>query len=181
MSKGIIKAGPAILSYPDLFEAKPDPGGRIVYGCTLIFKGGEGADKLKAAAKEFVQSQFKKVPPRFKWPFRDGEEYEDKAGYDPGDIFIRFSRRESFGPVPVVGPDRAPITQRDIYPGCLCIVACRPYVWHHKETNGRGLSFGLEAVQKVADGERLGGFEPVEVDDVFDAVEVESGDDEMAF
>lgn len=171
-SAEVIKSGRGVASYPTLFDAKADPNGKNKFSVTLIFKKGKGVESLKAAADALLKQTFPngKLPPRFKLPFRDGAEYADKEGYEEGDIFVQFSRNESFGAPPCVGPDRLPVTRRDVYPGVIGIVATRPFVWNHKETNKQGLSFSLEAFQKVADGEPIAGFSPVDTDVVFDDV-----------
>lgn len=180
-NKGVIKAGPAVASFPDLLVARPDPNQNLKYSVTLIFKGPEKETLLKPlrdAVKVLLKEKFPdgKVPKNLKLPFRKGEEYSDKTGYDEDDVFVQFSRKESFGEVPVVGPRREKLTARDIYPGMIGIVATRPYFWHHKETNKKGVSFGLEGFQKVKDAERLGGFDPLDVDEAFDVIEVNGGE-----
>lgn len=167
------KTPPGVTSYPHLFEARPDNNGKMKYSVSLIFKGGKGIESLHKIAEETIKKAFPngKIPPRFKMPFLDGGDYADKEGYDAGDVFIRFSKIESFGPVAVVGPDKEPVTRADVYPGCIGIVAFTPKVWHFAESNTRGLSFYLEAFQKVRDGEHLAGHEDVNPDEVFDIIE----------
>lgn len=171
----LVTVGPAVVSFPDVFVAKMAPNKEMKRSVTLIFKAGDGQAKaikpLKDAVQALLEEKFPdgKVPKNLKMPFRDGEEYSDKNGYEAGDIFVQFSRKESFGPIPVVGRQREEIQPSDVYPGCLGIVATKPYYWEHKETNKKGISFGLEAFQLFGDGERLGGAEPVDVDETFDS------------
>lgn len=169
------KAGLAVVSFPDVFAPAETPNGKMRYGVTLIFKPQhkEALAKLVAVADACVKREFPdgKIPKNFQRPFRDGEEYSDHVGYDPGDVFVRFSRDADFGALPVVGPSCTPIDRQEVYPGILGVVAYRPFVWHHKQSGKRGISFGLEGFQKVADGERLGGYAPINPDEVFSAVE----------
>lgn len=63
-------------------------------------------------------------------------------------------------PIPIVDP-------KDIYSGCLVRASVRPWVY---DTDGnRGVSLGLQNVQKVADGERMDG--RVAAEDEFEAEE----------
>jgi hypothetical protein len=179
MAAALVKSGRGIVSYPTLFEAKPDPNKKLKYSVTLIFKKGVGAEPLKAAAEALLKEEYPdgKLPPRFKLPFRDGAEYADKDGYEAGDIFVQFSRNEAYGAPPVCGPNRLPIQRKDVYPGIWGCVGARPFTWHHQDTGNKGLSFSLEAFQKLADGEPIAGYAPVDTDSLFDDV---SNDEELA-
>jgi hypothetical protein len=172
------KAGPAVVSFPDVFNAAETPSGKMRYGVTLIFKPQheKSLTALRKVADAAIKRAFPdgKVPKSFQLPFRDGEEYSEHTGYDPGDTFVRFSRDADFGALPIVGPSCTPIERAEVYPGILGVVAYRPFVWHHKKTNKRGLSFGLEGFQKVSDGERLGGYAPINPDEVFSDQSAES-------
>jgi hypothetical protein len=57
----------------------------------------------------------------------------------------------------IVGRDALPIMdQSEVYPGCIVRVSLRPYAYGGRGTGyGAGVSFGLENIQKMQDGERL--------------------------
>lgn len=190
-----IRTVPAIVSFPQLLEAratnKKQPNDKK-YSVTLIFKKGEGVENLKKAVEDLIASKWPKgvKRPKLKLPFRDGADYADKEGYEEGDIFVQFSRKESFGEpndkdgFPVRGPrkDKATgkfkfLTKKEIYPGMIGVVITKPYIWHNDEAQIKdGISFGLEGFQKVRDGERLGGIDPVDAEEEFEEFDVELAD-----
>jgi hypothetical protein len=187
-----IRTNPAVVSFPQLLEARAtnkDAPNDKKYSVTLIFKQGEGVENLKAAVEAIIAERWPKgvKRPKLKLPFRDGKDYSDKEGYEEGDIFIQFSRKEAFGEpndpdgFPVVGPKKDPKTgkfrhlvKKDIYPGMIGVVITKPYYWHNESAGIKdGISFGLEGFQKVRDGERLGGIDPVTAEEEFEEFGVE--------
>lgn len=197
--KGVLRVGPAVCSFPDIFTPN-EYNGKRKFQLYLIFKGGEkgkhaaALKAMKAAGQAAIKQAYPdgKVPKGFNIPFRDGEEKEDVAGYDPGDIFVKVWRHESDGRIAVVGTKRDPdtgelerLTPADIHPGCEVIVACKAFVYNHKESKNTGLAFKLMGVQKSGEGdERYGGDAPIDPDEVFDEIvveEEESADSEVAF
>jgi hypothetical protein len=166
----------AMLSYPALFEPKPTPSGDLKYGCALVFQEGADLSALKKAAlaaleehwgakaKEMLQKK------QLKWPFRDGAE-RDAQGYGPGTTFINVSSKQQPGVVDrYAGTDGRPrpITDpSEVYPGCFVRASLRPFTY---DTNGsKGVSFGLQNLQKLRDGERIDG--RMRPEDEFEAVE----------
>jgi hypothetical protein len=166
----------AMLSYPALFEPKPTPSGDLKYGCALVFQDGADLSALKKAAlsaleerwgakaKEMLQKR------QLKWPFRDGAE-RDAQGYGPGTTFINVSSKQQPGVVDrYAGADGRPrpITDSsEVYPGCFVRASLRPFTY---DTNGsKGVSFGLQNLQKLRDGERIDG--RMRPEDEFEAVE----------
>jgi len=144
----------AILSYPNLFVARPgQDGGEPKFSCTLVFD--EKAQKtkefaaLKAALKPAAEEKWgTKIPPNLKNPFLEGVKY----GLPEGTVFIRVSSKSPPG---VVDKNvQKIIDPSEIYPGAKVIASLNIYAWEHK-TGGKGISFGLGNVQKVGDGPRL--------------------------
>lgn len=204
---GKIRTLPAIVSFPTLLEArasnKKQPNDKK-YSATLIFKKGgitvgdktytqdELVAPLKKAVEELIASKWPKgvKRPKLKLPFRDGKDYDEKEGYEEGDIFVQFARKEAFGEpndkdgFPVVGPKKdpktgkfKPLTKKEIYPGIIGVVITKPYYWHNDEAQIKdGISFGLEGFQKVCEGERLGGHDPITAEEEFEEFEVEEVD-----
>jgi hypothetical protein len=84
---------------------------------------------------------------------------KDVAGKGwPSDVgaFLSVKAGEDYPPA-IVGRDALPIMdQTEVYPGCIVRVSLRPYAYGGRGTNfGAGISFGLENVQKLADGPRF--------------------------
>jgi hypothetical protein len=111
--------------------------------------------EIKACAME----KWGKIPSGFKRPVRDGDANVDDEGV------IKYEEHEGCYTLQVSSkrkPDVAdaslnPIIEADeLYSGAYYRAAVRAYAWTHP-TGGKGVSFSLETVQKVKDGEPLGG------------------------
>jgi hypothetical protein len=72
------------------------------------------------------------------------------------------------------------LTADDIYAGCFARAAIGAYAWEYKNAKGavmkRGVSFNLESVQKLAEGERF--VKRSEPSDFFDAIDDGSDNDD---
>ena len=159
----------ARLSFPNLFRAKAAAEGQDPkFSCTLLFSPEAQATPefaaMKKAAQDAVVAKFgAKVPSNLRNPFRDAGEKSDKAGYEPGWVFINLSSKDRPGVVQNTpnGMERV-IDEGDVYPGCYVVVSVSPYAYD--QSGNRGVSFGLNNVLKVADGEPLGGRSTPEAD-----------------
>lgn len=113
--------------------------------------------KIKAMLKDTATAGAAKwggkVPANLKMPLRDGDaERPDDAGY-AGCYFINAnsSRR-----VPIIDRQcRAIMDQEEVYSGCYCNV--KVSFFPYNTSGNRGIGCGLVAIQKVRDGERMGG------------------------
>jgi len=83
-----------------------------------------------------------------KSPFLDGgrKKYADKPGYGKGTVFIR--------PGTTIKPElvdwnKKPIESALIYPGSAAYLGINAFAWNNAK-QGRGVSFGLSAVQAVS-------------------------------
>jgi len=169
------------LSFPNLFEpSKPKNAPESQekkYSCTMLFDEDADLSELKAAAAAAVKEKWGDNPPAdMRKPFRDqgDKEYD---GYVKGAKFITASSKQRPG---VVDKNVKPIIDpADIYPGCYCIATVRAFAYGGKGTGFRpGVAFGLQNIQKVADGESLSGrttaendFAPIEGGDSTDGVD----------
>jgi hypothetical protein len=107
---------------------------------------------------------------QLRWPFRDGAEREGQ-GYGSGTTFINVSSKQQPGVVDrYAGPNGKPrpITDlSELYPGCFVHATVRPFSY---DTNGsKGVSFALNNLQKLRDGERIDG--RLRAEDEFEAIE----------
>lgn len=149
-------------SYPHLFKAKKnDLSGKDEYSVVALFKKGENLSALKKAAEDLLIEKLgpdkAKWPKNLKSPFRDQADREKDgtlpAGYDAGAIFLNLKSTNRPG---VVNQDVQPvIDESEIYAGCVCRATVRPYYYDQK--GNKGVAFGLQNLQKVADGEPIGG------------------------
>lgn len=160
----------AILSYPALFEPKPNKKGELFYQCALVFPEGTDLSELKAAADAAGREKFgaKWNPKTFKTPFReDGEE----KGYPAGSVFFNAKSKSKPGIVDrYAGADGKPRPIEDeaeVYAGAFVRASVRFYAY---DTEGsRGVAVALNNLQKLGDGERLDG--RMKAEDEFDATQ----------
>lgn len=161
----------ATLSYPHLAEPqKAEDGKKPKYSCALVFEPGTDLSAMRAAAIEAGQAKFGNsfkvgTGPKqrtitfeealdlglFRSPFRTDAEAK---GYPEGSVFVNV--RTETKPQ-CVRADVSRIADEDIketlYPGC--IVKASLNAFGYENSGNKGVSFGLNNIQKIADGERL--------------------------
>lgn len=142
--------------------AKPQsikPNDKPKYSLEMRF---EKSIDLKDLAKAIHFAKIAKWGPKENWPKKiespvsdgDSEKYEDKEGYE-GHFIVKASTGEDQKPE-VFGEDGNPMMNiQDFYSGCYGRAYLYAFAWEYMGKNG--VSFILNAVQKVEDGERLGG------------------------
>ena len=149
----------ATLSYPHLWEPQCPPGAvDAVYSCTLIFEEGADLSALNAEVAEVATAKFgpKWTEQSLRLPFRsDGE----SKGYPPGSTFMNVKSKQ---PPEVVdrygGEDGKPQRIDDpgeMYPGAQVRASLKAYAYD--VSGNKGVSFALNNVQKLGDGERIDG------------------------
>lgn len=168
------------LSYPNLFiPRKADDNAEPKYGATLLIPKTDTATiqrvqaAIQAAVRDGVERGTFKQPidPTATTypPLRDGDT-PNKNGEPRGEEFAGHwfiaakasTKRKPF----VVDQQLQPIINDDeIYAGAYVNMAVQFYAYDSK-AGGKGIAASLIGVQKVKDGERLGG-PAVEVEDVF--------------
>lgn len=112
-----------------------------------------------------------KWPKNLRLPFRDGDEKSDTPGY-AGMIFVSASSKQQPG---LVNAQRQPIlNERDFYAGCYARAELIAFAY--EKMGNKGVSFSLQNVQKLRDGEPFSGRKNAE--DVFDSVEDGSDSEE---
>jgi hypothetical protein len=153
----------ARLSYPYLFvPSKGMDGGGEKYQCELIFSPEVDLSELRKAANLAAKNKWgDKIPKGIRSPFRNGDEdREDKDGY-AGCIFI--GARSKTRPGVIVGRDRVPCTdESEVYGGCYVKASITAFAY---DTSGnKGVSFALNNVWKIRDGEPFGNKRNAETD-----------------
>lgn len=158
-------------SYANVWDPKSIDGGKPKFSVSLIIQKDDTAtvDKIKAAiqaAYEEGQSKLKgngkSVPPltSIKNPLRDGDiEKPDDEAY-AGCYFVNANSSTAPG---VVDTDRQPIIERsEVYSGVYGRASINFYAFN---VNGnKGIACGLNNLQKIRDGEPLGGKASAESD-----------------
>lgn len=156
--------GQATLSYPHLDKAQPGMnGGKAKYSATLVFAPGTDLSALEAAALAAAEEKWGgKAKEMFRTqairsPFRKDAEAK---GYPAGSIFINCRSETQPGTVtrfkdengkPVAIPQDK--IKTELYPGAQVRASVSAFAY---DTSGnKGVSFALNNIQKIADGERL--------------------------
>jgi hypothetical protein len=147
------------VSFPNVFIPGSFDNGPPKYGVTMLFTPADFTDAEKklwkdilAALDDASMAKFKKhwkdLGDNFKKGLRKGEEKEGLDGYGPGVVFANATSKMKPG---LVDRDKNPIlNQEQFYPGCYARATITVFAFDNK---GKGVSFGLNNLQKVRDGE----------------------------
>jgi hypothetical protein len=154
------------VSYPNVFKAKKnDLNGQEEFSLVALFPKGADLSALKKAAQEAVVEKWgsdpKKHPKNLRSPFRKHEEkqYENDSGqtvYPPGmeegGIFLNLKSKQRPGIVDQNVQDI--LVESEFYAGCYARATVRAYAYDNK--GNAGVAFGLQNIQKMAEGDPLG-------------------------
>jgi len=183
-----VVTGKVRLSYAHLFEPFSSFEGQDAkYSTVILIPKSDKATikKIKQAQKAALEkgkaSKFGgTIPKNWKNTLRDGDEEADleKNPEYEGHLFMTVSNKQRPG---IVDRDVQPILDStEVYSGCYARVSINAFPF--SASGNKGVSFGLNHVQKVADGEPFGGiskaeddFEPL--DDLDDEFDDEDSDD----
>lgn len=146
-------------------------GGDEKYQCELIFDEGQDLSKLKEAARAAARDKWgDQVPKTLRSPFRKGSE-RDSEGYPDDCTFI--GARSKDKPGVVIGPNREPcMDQSEIYGGCYVKVSVTAFAYD--VSGNKGVSFALNNVWKIRDGQHFGNWKSAEEDFAGDEVDSEA-------
>jgi len=154
---------PFRVSFPQVFEAKGFNGGEPKYSVVMLFDMAKinanpqykaSYDAMQAILKEAATAKFgAKLPSNLKKAFRDGEEKAGMDGYGAG---IKFATASSKMRPGVVDRNKQPILSADdFYSGCWARATVTAYGYDQK--GNKGVSFGLQNLQKLGEGESFSG------------------------
>jgi hypothetical protein len=176
-----VVTGKVRLSYAHIFQPFVGEDGREPkYSTVILIPKGDKATLTKIkkaieAAKELGTSKWGgKIPANLTTPLRDGDvDREDQEEYK-GMYFINCSSKTKPG---VVDKDLNEILDpEEVYSGCYARVSVNFFPYN---TNGnKGVGCGLNNLQKIADGDYLGG--RTRAEDDFEAWGEDDGDDFLA-
>ena len=148
------------LSYANVWEPASINGGTPKYSVSLIIPKSDAKTiaainaAVDAAIKEGVAKFGGKIPNKaaLKLPLRDGDVEREDEAYQ-GAYFVNANSTTA---PQIVGRSVQPILDRnEVYSGCYARVSINFYAFN---SNGnRGVACGLGNIQKVRDGEPLGG------------------------
>lgn len=155
------------VSYPHLFKPQLNKlSNKEEYSLLALFPKNADLTKLRTLAKEAAEEKWgadqKKWPKKFRSPFRNHDEKlienDDGSksyppGYEQGGVFLTMKSKERPG---VVDAQVQPILDpTEFYAGCYAVASVNVYAYD--QAGNAGVAFGLGNVQKVKDGESLGG------------------------
>ena len=131
------------------------------YPAVLLIEPNDPVLKLMNEAMVEAATEFfgeGKIPKGLRSPIRDGAEKEAEFPFYAGHKFVNVSTKNKPG---VVDQRNKAITDPDeIYSGCWVRVEINCFAYDRK--GNRGVSFGLNNMQKLGDDERFGGRRPAE-------------------
>lgn len=166
-----VTTGKVRLSYAHLFEPHAIEGNEPKYSVSVIIPKSD-KDTLQAIkdavnqAKEDGKAKWNgKVPANVKTPLRDGDVDREGDEAYAGCYFLNANSKNKPG---IVDKDVQPILdQSEVYSGCYARLTLNFYAY--AASGNKGIAAGLGNVQKLEDGEPLGGFTRAEDD--FEAIE----------
>lgn len=181
-----ITTGVGILSFPHLFKAEADnnknDSGEPIYDCQFIIPKSqrEDARALLAAIQKVGKAKWGDNWKKVRQPLRDGdkesgdltEDGSTKGEKYPERLGAFFINARSKKPVGVFDRDRSPITEAgEVYSGAKVKINVTFYPY---STNGNhGIGVALNGVQKIADGDPIGGGGKPSVESMFDVLDDE--------
>lgn len=166
------------VSFPNVFKPRLNElSGKEEFSVVALFPKGADLSALKAAAQEVVIKKWgpdkAKWPKKLRLPFRDQAEKAKTnddgkevlpPGHEAGAIFLNLKSQQRPG---VVDQNVQMIMdETQFYSGCWARASINAFTYDQK--GNVGVSFGLMHLQKVADGEPLGG--RVRVEDAFQPI-----------
>lgn len=149
------------LSYVHVFEKWAREGDEPRYSVTLLIPKDDKTTlaALKKARDAAIAAKWGTSPPKgLKSTIKDGDD-EEKYDHDTnpevkGHLLLAVSSKNSPG---VVDTKLQPILDStEVYSGCYARVSINAFPFEHPQ-GGKGVSFGLNNIMKVAEGEFLGG------------------------
>lgn len=183
-----VVTGKVRLSYCHLFQPHANEDGQEPkYSCTILIpksdketlaKIKKAIDNAKSAGANTLKGKDGKVPSNIKTSIHDGDEEKPNGGeYGPeckGHYVINASSRQK--PNIVDKNLNAVIDSTEVYSGCYGRVSINFYAYN--TSGNKGIACGLNNVQKLADGDFLGGRSRAEDDfkDDFFSDDTESDD-----
>lgn len=155
------------VSYPKVFRPELNKlSKKEEFSVVALFPKGADLSVLKKAAQDACEKEWgadkTKWPPGLRSPFRDqgerikaaiAEEKAPPAGYEDGAIYLNLKSKNKPGVVDQNVQDI--IVESDFYAGCWARATV--FAQAYAQAGNKGVSFYLQNVQKVKEGEPLGG------------------------
>lgn len=183
------------VAFPHVFEAKQrNNQGKAKFSVAMLFdpvaikqdpQQQKLLDAMKQAVTDACMEKWNKIPGKFKKPFKKGDEQisgKTDEVYDGFTGMVVVYSNSDTKPGLVDQGMNAIIEPGEFYGGVYAQATVSVFAWDHP-TGGKGVSFGLQNIQKVRDGDSFGGGKSDPNED-FEAIEVaitSEGVDESLF
>jgi len=175
--------GECRLSYAHVFEKHANSDDQEPkYSVVLLIPKSDRAtlkkirDAQQAALEKGKTTKFGgRIPPKWVDTLHDGDEEKDteEAPEYAGHMYMTVSAQQAPG---IIDRDRQPILDsREVYSGCYARASINAYPFN--TSGNKGVSFGLNNLQKLRDGEVLGGAAAKAEDDFADDLAPDDGED----
>jgi len=153
-------------------RGQPDSAKR--YSVRAVFMPGSDLSALKKDAANAASEKWASaIPKTLRSPFRRNDELDNPiAGIPDEAIVMTFSASEDRRPGVVDAKLQDIIDETECYSGAWYRAQVRAFAY--EQSGNKGVSFGLQNLQKLRDGEPLGGRLPASK--AFSAVEADSAD-----
>ena len=156
--------------FHNVFKVSDKPGFKPQYKITIGFDKEEiDIEVLKNWADKNIKLFFANKTKGVKNPIKDADQNGQSIKYDSFSNMYYFEAKANVSYPPQVKNQLGKnVTENDqeIYNGCYARLIIDTFAYD-KPTN-KGISFNLLAVQKIDDGERFGGGETINIDEIFD-------------
>jgi len=162
-----------VIAFPALFKPKQNDRGGDEYSCTMYLdKDGSDMSKIQGAIDQIVHDEYKDKVAGIKMPIRDGDDQADNYSTYEGTANCWVIAAKSVFKPGVVDTDLEDIIDPGmIYPGAVCRASLTAYAY---DVNGnKGISFALNNVQFLTDGDPLTGAGTKASDEFGDAEDAE--------
>lgn len=177
-----VTTGIGTLSFPRVFSstAGKNDKGETVYDVQFLIPKTQRDDvrELLRAIQKVGKAKWGDNWRKVRQPLRDGDKEREELTEDgstkgdkyPERLGCYFINARSTKPVGVYDRTRVPIVETgDIYAGCKAKIAVTFYPY--SQSGNHGIGCGLNGVQKVADGESIGGGGKPSVESMFDMID----------
>lgn len=151
--------GKVRFAYVNVWEPKANENGDEKYSVTVLIPKKDKATlkKIEDAVEKTIQGNLGKWngkrPAKLKKPLRDGDEDRPDSPEFAGMMFLNASTKMQPG---IIDKDREDILERkEFYSGCWGRALLHFYAYNTSGNSGVGV--GLNAVQKLEDGDRMSG------------------------
>ncbi len=157
-----VTTGLGIISYAFIWEPRAEEDGKVPkYSVSFLIPKSDVKtltnikNAINAAATLGQADKWNgKLPDPLKHPLRDGDKEADEKGEEYRGHYF-FNATSTRKPRIVDFNIQDIVDQDEVYSGCKCRISCNFYAFN---TNGnKGVACGLNHVQKIEDGDPLGG------------------------